>query len=67
MTPGEAELAERELTLARDALHESSLLLDEARAGAAVSRMYTFVARCREIVDEALALGPDEADPPPDV
>lgn len=136
MTPGEGELAGRELTLARDSLEETLLLLDAGAGRGGASRMYygvfhavraallvrgkhakthsgqiglfatTFgeapilgrllelraqadygreelsaspeqlraflaeaealVDRCGEIVEEALALGPDEADPPPD-
>jgi uncharacterized protein (UPF0332 family) len=136
VTPGEAELAERELELAEEALRETSVLLEARSLRGSLNRLYygafhaaraaltvrglyakthsgqivlfgqtygedpllgrllelrlaadyarealrvtsedirglleeteTFVARCREIVREALREGPDEPDPPPD-
>jgi uncharacterized protein len=136
VTPGEAELAQRELDVAREALRAARLLVDAAALRDATSRLYyavfhaaraallvqslhakthsgqitlfektfgatpllgqlfalrgeadygreeftttaddirrhladgeAFVDRCRKIVDEAVARGPDEPDPPPD-
>lgn len=46
---------------------EGRFIIDEAKRLSLVSDAQDFVERCQRLVEEQLAAGPDEPDPPPDL